>query len=90
MSASSLPKRSRVRSQNRTPSPAPPRFTATNPTVITKLPDFETRTVPSKNGDSVFNPGLFLAKAGLGRKVVNLKKGEWLMRKATRRMPFST
>jgi CRP/FNR family cyclic AMP-dependent transcriptional regulator len=31
---------------------------------------------PVRNGGPAFNPSLFLAKAGLGRKVVNLKKGE--------------
>ena|SRR6202167_4166945 len=31
---------------------------------------------PVKNGGPAFNPSLFLAKVGLGRKVVNLKKGE--------------
>ncbi len=31
---------------------------------------------PVKNGAPAFNPSLFLAKAGLGRKVINLKKGD--------------
>jgi CRP-like cAMP-binding protein len=76
MSASSIPKRSRARPENRAPVPAPTPFTRTNPTAITKPSNFETPTVPSKSGDTVFNPGLFLAKAGLGRKVVHLEKGE--------------
>ena len=76
MSASGLPKRSRVRPENRAPSPASSRFTGNNSMVIPKPVGSETRTVPSKSGDAVFNPGLFLARAGLGRKVVNLEKGE--------------
>ena len=76
MSASIISKGSRVRPDNQAPSPARTPFTRTNPTVIPKCVGFEARTVPSKNGDAVFNPGLFLAKAGLGRTVIKLRKGE--------------
>ena len=30
----------------------------------------------SKNGDTVFDPEAFLAKAGVGKKIVTLKKGQ--------------
>jgi CRP/FNR family cyclic AMP-dependent transcriptional regulator len=76
MSASSLPKRSRVRPENRAPSPTASRVTGDNLTVVSEPGGSETRTVPLKKGEAVFNPGLFLAKAGLGRKVVHLEKGE--------------
>jgi len=76
MSASSISKRSRVRPGNRAPSPVPSGLEAPDPTVISNPAGIESREVSPKNGDVVFNPGLFLAKAGLGRKVINLRKGE--------------
>jgi CRP-like cAMP-binding protein len=74
MSASSLLKRSRVRHEGREPSPASRRLEGLNSDMIPKPSG--TRTVASKNGEAAFNPSLFLAKASLGRKVVNLEKGE--------------
>jgi len=76
MSASSIAKRSRVRPQSRAPSPDSEPAVVNNPTRVAKPFGFETRKVQPKNGDAVFNPSLFLAKAGVGRNVINLKKGE--------------
>jgi len=76
MSASSLPKRKRVAPENRPLSPTPLRFAATDPTINPKPAGVESLPATSKGDEVVFNSGLFLAKAGLRRKVVHLEKGE--------------
>ena len=36
-----------------------------------------------RNGNAVFDPKAFLARAGVGRKILSLKKMRWPSRKAT-------
>ncbi len=76
MSADATPTRSQGRSGRRIPSansvrPAKPRTSE-----ILKPFRRQTPTSPPRNGDTAFDPETFLARAGLGRQVLNLKKNE--------------
>src|ERR1700722_19144938 len=73
MNGSGVPSRRQASLANRGQSSIPSAKSST--TGVGKMARPKTHP-PVKNGAPAFSPSLFLAKAGLGRKVVNLKKGE--------------
>ena len=74
MSTRGISTRSRGGSPKRPPSVASLPFSPSKKSGATELPRLETSKLPPSNGDAVFDAKAFLAIAGLGRKVVNLKK----------------
>jgi CRP-like cAMP-binding protein len=76
MSARGVPTRNQGRAAERVRSVDPVR--SANPTAgkIAKLSRFQTTKAQPGNGDAIFDAKAFLAKAGLGRKIVNLKKNQ--------------
>ncbi len=76
MSARSIPNRSRGRPAERVPpfdsarSAKPAKGKVVKPSLV------QTAEPQPTNGGMVFDPKAFLAKAGLGRKIVNLKKSD--------------
>ena len=76
MSADPIPTRSRARPAKRTPSTNSVRSAKPSTSEMSKPTRRQTPKSPPKNGDVVFDPETFLANAGLGRHVLNLKKNE--------------
>ena len=76
MSARGIPTRSQGRPAERVPSVDPVRSARPATDQIAKPSRLQTPKPQPKNGDMVFDPESFLARAGLGKKVLNLKKSE--------------
>ena len=76
MSARGIPTRSQGRPAERVPSVDPVRSARPATDQIAKPSRLQTPKPQPKNGDTVFDPESFLARAGLGKKVLNLKKSE--------------
>ena len=76
MSASVIPTRSQGRPAKRIPSPNSVRSAKSTTGEISKPSPLLTPKSQPKNGDTVFDPETFLARTGLGRQVLNLKKNE--------------
>jgi CRP/FNR family cyclic AMP-dependent transcriptional regulator len=76
MSASGIPIRSQSRPIKRIPSTGPPRSAKSVTGEIVKPSQLQRLKSQPKNGGTVFDPEAFLAKAGLGRTILNLKKYE--------------
>jgi CRP-like cAMP-binding protein len=76
MSASAIPTRSQGRPAKRIPSANSARPAKSTIDEISKPSRRQTPKSPPKNGNTVFDPETFLARAGLGRQVLNLKKNE--------------
>jgi len=76
MSIGAIPTRSRGRPAKRIPSANSVRSAKPATGEISKLSRLQTPRPQPKTGDTVFDPETFLARAGLGRQVFNLKKNE--------------
>jgi CRP/FNR family transcriptional regulator, cyclic AMP receptor protein len=76
MSADAIPTRSQGRPAKRIPSANSARPAKSTTGEISKPSRRQTPKSQPKNGDTVFDPEAFLAGAGLGRQVLNLKKNE--------------
>src|SRR5271165_2738323 len=76
MSARAMPIGSRGRPANRIPSVASGRPAKPATDKIGKPSQFERAKPQPKNGETVFDAKTFLARAGLGRKIIDLKKDE--------------
>ena len=76
MSARGIPTRSQGRPAERVPSVGAVRSAKPATGEIAKPSRLQTPRPQPKNGNTVFDPEAFLARAGLGRKVLNLKKNE--------------
>jgi len=76
MSARGIPTRSQGRPAERVPSVDSVRSAKPATGEIAKPSPLQTPKPQPKNGATVFDPEAFLAKAGLGRKILNLKKNE--------------
>ena len=76
MSADAIPTRSQGRPPKRISSANSVRSGRPVTSGISKLSRRQTPKSQAKNGDKVFDPETFLARAGLGKQVVNLKKDE--------------
>ena len=76
MSANSIPIRSQGRPAKPIPSANSVRSAKSAAGKIAKLSPRRTPKPQPRNGDTVFDPETFLARAGLGRQVLNLKKNE--------------
>ena len=76
MSAKGIPIRSQVRPANRVPSVDSMRSAKRATGEIAKPSRLQTPKPQPTNGDAVFDPKTFLARAGLGRKILNLKRKE--------------
>ena len=76
MSARGIPTRSQDRPAKPVPSVASVRSAKPATGEIARPSRLQTPKPQPTNGDGVFDPEAFLAKAGLGRKILNLKKNE--------------
>ena len=76
MSARGIPTRSQDPPAKRVPSVASARSAKLATVKIAKPSQLQTPKPQPRNGDTVFDPDAFLARAGLGRKILNLKKNE--------------
>ena len=76
MSARGIPTRSQGRPAERVPSVDSVRSAKPATGEIAKPSRLQTPKPQPTNGDTVFDPEAFLARAGLGRKIFNLKKNE--------------
>ncbi|MGA2373863.1 MAG: Crp/Fnr family transcriptional regulator [Candidatus Korobacteraceae bacterium] len=76
MSANSILIRSQGRPAKPIPSANSVRSTKSTTSEISRPLRLQALKVQPKNGDTVFDPGAFLAKAGVGKQVLNLKKNE--------------
>jgi CRP/FNR family transcriptional regulator, cyclic AMP receptor protein len=76
MSASGMPARAQGRPAKRVPSVDSVRSARLATGEIAKPSRLQTPKPQPKNGTTVFDPKTFLARAGLGRKILNLKKNE--------------
>src|SRR5208283_2335511 len=76
MSARAMPARSQGRPAKLIPSVEPVRSAKSPTGKIAKPSRLQTPKPQPINGDSVFDPETFLARAGLGRKILSLKKDE--------------
>ncbi len=76
MSAKGIPTRSQGRPAERDPSTESIRSAKPATGAISKPSRLQTPKPRPKNGDTVFDPETFLARAGLGRKILSLKKNE--------------
>jgi|SRR5271165_1382763 len=74
MSSRAMPVRAQGRPANQVPSVASLRPAKPLTGEIAKPSRLQTRKPQPINGDSVFDPETFLARAGLGRKILSLKK----------------
>src|SRR5450755_679858 len=76
MGADAIPTRSQGRPAKRIPSPSSGRSAKSTTGEISKPSGRLTPKSQLRNGNTVFDPEAFLAGAGLGRQVLNLKKNE--------------
>ena len=76
MSVGAVPTCSQVRPAKRIPSANSVRSAKSAASEISKPSRTQTPKPQPKNGDTVFDPETFLARAGLGKQVLNLKKNE--------------
>jgi CRP/FNR family transcriptional regulator, cyclic AMP receptor protein len=76
MGADAIPTRCQGRSAKRIPSANSVRSAKSTTDGISMPSRRGTPKPPPRNGDAVFDPQTFLAKAGLGKQVFNLKKNE--------------
>jgi CRP/FNR family cyclic AMP-dependent transcriptional regulator len=76
MSADAIPTRSQGRPAKRIPSANLVRSAKPTTSEMSNPARRQTPKSPVKNGNTVFDPEAFLAGAGLGRRVLNLKKSE--------------
>ncbi len=76
MSAKGIPTRSQIRPTERVPSVALMRSAKPATGKLAKPVGLSTPKPKPTNGEMVFDPKAFLARAGLGRKILNLKKNE--------------
>src|ERR1035441_6922258 len=76
MDAKGVPTRRQVRPSERVPSVDSVRSAKPATGEIAKPPRLQTPKPQPTNGDTVFDPKDFLARTGLGRKILNLKKTE--------------
>ena len=76
MSARGIPTRSQDPPAKRTPSVASARSAKSATGEIAKPSRLQRPKPQPKNGNTVFDPETFLARAGLGRKILNLKKNQ--------------
>jgi CRP-like cAMP-binding protein len=76
MSVDAIPTRSQGRPAKRIPPANSARPAKSTTSEISKPSRRQTLKAPPKNGDRVFDPESFLARAGLGRQVLNLKMNE--------------
>ena len=76
MNARETPIRSQRASAKTPPSVVSARSARSPKAAIAKRSRLHTLTPQPKNGDDVFDAKAFLARAGLGRKILRLKKGE--------------
>jgi CRP-like cAMP-binding protein len=76
MSTGAIPTRSQGRPAKRIPSANSARPAKSTTSEISKPSRRQTLKLPPRNGDRVFDPESFLARAGLGRQVLNLKMNE--------------
>ncbi|MGC2112821.1 MAG: Crp/Fnr family transcriptional regulator [Candidatus Korobacteraceae bacterium] len=76
MSAGTIPTRGQGRPAKRIPSANSVRSAESATGKIAKSSRLQTPKPQPRNGDIVFDPETFLARAGLGRQVLNLKKNE--------------
>ena len=76
MSARGIPTRSQGPPAKRIPSLASVRSAKPATRKVAKPSRLQTPKTQPRNGDTVFDPEAFLARAGLGRKILNLKKNE--------------
>ncbi len=76
MSTRGIPTRSQGRPAKPAPSVDSVRSAKPATGEMAKLSRLQTRKPQPKNGNTVFDPEAFLARAGLGRKILNLKKNE--------------
>ena len=76
MSADAISTRGQGRPPKRIPSTNPMRSAKLSTSEMSKPTRHQTHKSPPKNGDMVFDPETFLASAGFGRHVLNLKKNE--------------
>ncbi len=76
MSAKGIPTRNRGRAAERVPSVDSVRSAKPATGVIAKPSRLQTSKPQPTNGETVFDAKAFLAKAGLGRKIVNLRKSQ--------------
>src|SRR5450755_4840035 len=76
MGADAIPTRSQGRPAKRIPSPNSVRSAKSTTGEISKLSGRLTPKSQPRNGNTVFDPETFLARAGLGKQVFNLKKNE--------------
>src|SRR5208283_4620769 len=76
MSARGIPTRSPGRPAKRIPSANSALSAKPATSEILKPSRLQTPKLRPRNGDTVFDPETFLARAGLGRKILSLKKNE--------------
>ena len=76
MSARGIPTRNQGRRVERVPSVDSVRSPNSATAKIVKPSRLQMPKARPKNGDTVFDPKTFLARAGLGRRILNLKKNE--------------
>ena len=76
MSTRGMPARSQGPLVRRVPPVESVRSARPGTAEIAKPSRIQTPTPQRRNGDTVFDPEAFLARAGLGRKILNLKKNE--------------
>jgi CRP/FNR family transcriptional regulator, cyclic AMP receptor protein len=76
VSARGIPTRSQAPPAKRAPSVASARSAKSPTGEIAKPSRLQTLKPQPKNGNTVFDPETFLARAGLGRKILNLKKNQ--------------
>jgi len=90
MSASGMPARSQGAPAKRAPSVSFvwPAIRATDGIACPSR--LQTSKPPRKNGDTVFDPETFLARAGLGKQILSLKRMRRPTRKATLPTRFFT
>jgi CRP-like cAMP-binding protein len=76
MGADAMPTRGQGRYGKRIPSANSVRAAKPRTSEISKPFRRQAPKSPPRNGDTVFDPETFLARAGLGRQVLNLQKNE--------------
>jgi CRP/FNR family transcriptional regulator, cyclic AMP receptor protein len=76
MSARGIPTVSQGRPAGRVPSIDSVRSTKSTTREISRPLRLQALKAQPRNGDTVFDPGAFLAKAGVGKQILNLKKNE--------------
>jgi CRP/FNR family transcriptional regulator, cyclic AMP receptor protein len=76
MSADAIPTRSQGRPAKRIPSANSVRSAKSATGEISKSPPLQSAKLRSRNGGTVFDPETFLARAGFGRHILNLKKNK--------------